>query len=91
MLRGLVCDGAFVLVGLHRCLEVLDVALVEVALGPRRLVLGVSLFHVLGLGLVIHCLGKDFLELGDLGIITSRKVSSLRTCIIRGVVRRLLT
>ena len=40
---------------------------VGVSLDPRRLVLGVSPFHVLGLGLVSHCLGMDFLELGDLG------------------------
>ena len=66
MLQVRVLHGALVLVGLHHHLEVLDVALVGVVLGPRPLELGVSPFHLLELGLVIHCHGMDFLELGDL-------------------------
>ena len=61
--RGLVLHVALVLVELPHRLEVVDVALVEVF----PLALGVAPFHVLGLGLVSHCHGMDFLELGDHG------------------------
>ena len=59
---------ALVLVELHHLLEVVDVALVEVfALAPLlHEGLGVASIHVLKLGLVIHCHGMDFLELGEL-------------------------
>ena len=61
VLRVLVLDGW----RLH--IEVLDVALAEVfALAPLVLALVVAPFHVLELGLVSHCHGMDFLELGDL-------------------------
>ena len=66
--RGLVLHGALVLVGLHHRLVVVDVALEEVfALAPFLVALVVAPFHVLRLGLVSHCHGMDFLELGDLG------------------------
>ena len=53
--------------GWRHLLEVLDVALVEVfALAPLLLELLGASVHVLELGLVSHCHGMDFLELGDL-------------------------
>ena len=66
--RGLVLHVALVLVEVHHRLEGLEVVLVEVfALAPLlHEGLGVASVHVLELGLVIHCHGMDFLELGEL-------------------------
>ena len=68
VLRVLELHDVLDLVGLHHQLEVLDVALVELfAPTPLLLALVVAPFHVLELGLVSHCHGIYFLELGDLG------------------------
>ena len=90
MLRGLVSHGAFVLVGLHRHLEVLGVALEEVALS-RHLFLGVSLFHVLRLSLATLAMEWSFLILAILNVSMSRRTSSRSTCIEGRVGRRLAT
>ena len=67
VLRVLELHDVLDLGGLHHRLEVLEVALVEVfGLAPLLLALVVAPFHVLELGLVSHCHGMDFLELGDL-------------------------